>query len=96
MSVWAIIVIAMSALNFCGCGLSFLLGILGLPLWFLSSLTGIVVATLELGRIKRGESPAGGKTVTMIGLCWCIANMLISVVAGISSAALFAAYFSQQ
>ena len=96
MSIFAIIVLALSALNFCGCGASFVFGPLGLPLLFLTSVAGVVVGKIELSRIARGESPAGGKIPVMIGFCWCIANVLIAVAMSIASAGLIAAYFVQQ
>lgn len=56
-------------------------GILGwsaLPL--IASFAGVVMGKMELDKIKRGESPAAGKTIAQIGFWLSLVNIILAFV----------------
>ena len=57
---------------------------------FLGGFLGIVFGLIELGNIKKGQSPEAGKLITQIGFYASIANIVLSI---LGTCAIFALYF---
>ncbi len=57
--------------------------VLGIGSWFIlpliGSIAGAILGRIELNNIKRGDSPAAGKTIAQIGFWLSVANIALSV-----------------
>ncbi len=62
-----------------------------LPL--LGGFLGIVFGLIELGNIKKGQSPEAGKMITQLGFYASIANIVMSVLGTCAIAALYFGIF---
>lgn len=64
-------------------GLAIATLVLGIGAWtilpILGAVAGAILGWVELNNIKRGESPAAGKTITQIGFWLSVANLALSV-----------------
>jgi len=56
---------------------------------FLGGFLGIIFGMIELGNIKKGQSPEAGKLITTIGFYASIANVGLTVISGCVLVAVF-------
>ena len=61
---------------------------------WIGSFLGLIFGFIELGNIKKGKSPAAGKTFTQIGFYLSIAQIVLTVLGGCLFVAVYLGFFA--
>lgn len=70
----------------CGIGAWFVLP-------FIAAIAAIIIGKMEVGKIDRGESSPGGRTFAQIGMWLGLAQIILTVVGGCVTVAIFVFFF---